>query len=275
MDLKSAELYFHLGLPKVASTYFQQLIFPNIKGVIFYRKHHFLKYKELDSTTIKGKCLFSSEKEIGLIESTQDIVNKFPQARIMLFFRKHDDWILSRYKYYIRKHGHLPFEEYLQLPVNEWIHKEKSNYFQSIIDQINDLCAEAPLVLTHTLLVKQPDDFISRVLDFIGSSLSTRKKLNPIHNAFNNKQLVILRRWNKFYPYDHYKYPNRTINKLHRKYRDLLLHSIAFFVKPIPKHWLPNEELMTVKDLEKLQEIGRKFEGDWSYCENYFDNTRN
>ncbi len=51
------EVYFHVGLPKTASTYVQVLVFPKLKGIKSFPKKKFNHYKKLHASGIVGKFL--------------------------------------------------------------------------------------------------------------------------------------------------------------------------------------------------------------------------
>jgi len=112
---KELEIYFHLGLTKVASTYYQSVVFPNLSDISFYPKHQFNRYKEIVENRAGGKHLFSTEKDKRLVQTVEEIISIIPNAKIILFVRRHDDWIISRYKYHIKQHGGISFNEFFDI----------------------------------------------------------------------------------------------------------------------------------------------------------------
>jgi len=260
-----SEVYFHLGFPKVASTYFQNIVFPRLKDLTFFTKHQFNVYKKFDKSQEKGKILFSLEHHLNIIEKVEEIIKIYPQAKIILFVRRQDDWILSRYKYSIRKHNRTDFNNFFNLK-NTGIWKRESLFFGEIIKEITKRCNTQVLVLTYDLLKKDPEKFIDLLLSYIGTSINQEKlKEQGINVAFNEKQLIILRKWNRIYPYTKREIKNLR-NKIHYKYREFLLHTVAFFAQFIPLVFIREKKFLSEKDEENLMHIREYYAVDWEYC---------
>jgi len=262
--LKNYDIHFHLGLPKVASTYLQSEIFPHLNNSIFYRKREFLKYKEIDSSNLSSNIIFSSEKDRGLEEELNEILKYHPNAKVILSIRRQDDWVLSKYKYYIRKHGSLKFHDFINVNSNNGIWKKEELLFRNKIEYIIKHCIHPPLILNYDLLKSSPDLFIKKITTFTGSSINTTAKINKIYNkSFNEKQLIILRKFNQLYEYKEKKSRFKILNKIHYKYREFLLHTIGFLSTYVPSIFLKKKSLIDTKDLIKVREF---YENDWKFC---------
>ena len=140
-------IYFHLGLPKVASTYLQNEVFPKLENCRFIRKREFLKYKEIDTDLASSNLLFSSEKDRGLEESLDDILKYHPNAKVIICIRRHEDWIFSKYKYYIRKHGWMNFGQFIDINSNNGLWKTEELLFKKKIEYVIEHCKHPPLIL--------------------------------------------------------------------------------------------------------------------------------
>ncbi len=264
-------MYFHLGFTKVASTYFQQLVFPNLEGVTFFSKHQFRRYREMVSASAEGKYLFSTEKDRGIVETAEEITALFPDARIILFVRRHDDWLLSRYKYRIRKLGSEYFPEFFDLDKDSGIWKRNELFLRPKIEAIERLCKAPPLVLTYDLLKEDPGEFLLRLTGFMGVAFDMRKhQKKPIHSAFSEKQLIILRKWNRFCIYKPMQDSTTIIRKIHRKRYEFLLHSVAFFARFIPRNMLNRKVFLTSADHLSLKRVREYYADDWNFCQQYY-----
>ena len=266
------EIYFHLGLPKVASTFFQKEIFPKLADVTYYPKHRFHKYRKLDVSLLKGKYLFTSEKDKGLERTAGEITGIFPDARIILFFRRHDDWILSKYRYWVRKFGKESFTEFFDIENDKGYLKRELLCYREKIEHIEKMCRIRPLILTYDLLKEDPDLFIGQLTRYMNTSLqhSARKHVT-VKTNFREKQLLAIRRFNRIYPYKAAGTSSRTLNKIHYKYREFLLHIVAFFSLFIPGFMMKSKSLLSEKNIRELEQIRSYFEKDWEYCKNYHD----
>jgi hypothetical protein len=258
-------IYFHLGLPKVASTFLQLNIFPYFKGLEFNGKHRFEEFRNYEPSEESGDTLFSSEFDRGLEDVVDAAVERFPEAKFFLMVRRHDKWLVSRYKYYIRKHGHKSFEEFIDLDNNrgEWKLEELmwSKKLQYILEKSNNDC----LFLRQKDLRKYPDFFYQKLSEFLGHELSPKAKKNKVVNkSFKTKQLLVLRRFNRAYRYEELRTNSRFVNRLHYRYRQYLLHIIAFFAQFLPSFMIPNEPF--IEDETILDRVMEYYRDDWNAC---------
>jgi hypothetical protein len=269
------EIYFHLGLPKVASTYFQNVIFPNLSDIRFFPKHQFNHYKDVAHGEEGGKYLFSIEKDKRLLETVEEILSHVPNAKIILFVRKQEDWIISRYKYHIRKHGGYSFQEFFDIDSDESVWKREDLIWREKIEKIEDLCQAPPLVLNFDDLKNDPETFINKVAAFTGTSLKSKGRMNKkVLKAFNEKQLIILRKFNQRFQYRPAKTSKPTLNKTHRKYREFLLHILSFISHLVPGFLIRKKSLFTEKDNLDFQRIREYYIEDWEFCEKYASTVR-
>ncbi len=264
------EIFFHLGLPKVASTYLQKNIFPFLTDVTFFPKHQYKKYININQTGLKGKYLFSSEKLKRLGEEVENITKIYPSAKIILIFRRHDDWLKSRYKYHIRKNGHETFNEFFNLEQNNGLWKKEDLIYQDKVKLIESLCNEKPLVLTFDQLKNNPDAFVNRILQYLDTGLKPKAKKNKrVNKAFKEKQLIILRKYNSIYPYKPSRSKIKILRRIHVKYRQFLLHIVAFFSQLVPGSLVAEKKLLTTKNIETLREAKKYYANDWEFIKNY------
>lgn len=267
---KASEIYFHLGLPKVASTYFQNVIFPNLEDIEFYPKHQFERYKDIAKDGRKGRFLFSIEKDKRLLETVEEIIKHVPDAKIILFVRRQEDWIISRYKYHIRKHGGYSFREFFDIDKDLGVWKKEQLFWKGKIEDLERICKTPPLVLNFDDLKKDPDAFISKVVNYTGTSLSkSRRRKRPVLKAFNEKQLLILLKFNRLFRYRPAKTSHPTLNKTHRKYREFLLHILSFMSHLVPGFMLAKKSLFSEAETEDFKRIQEYYRKDWEFCEKY------
>lgn len=264
---KEQDIYFHLGYPKVASTFLQKEIFPNLSNIKFYKKHKFNNYKKLDPDNLTLTPMFSSEKDYNIEDTAGDILERFPYAKIILILRRHDQWILSKYKYYIRKHGGKEFHEFFDLKDNTGIWKREDLFYRKKIDYLDKHSNNPPLILTLDLLQNDPDLFFKKIEEYTGSKLADKANTdNVVNRAFSKKQLLVLKKFNSFYPYQKLKTPYRIINRSHYRYRQYILHTVAFFSQLVPWALIKKRQLVDPSQLEEIQGYYKK---DWEYCVDY------
>ncbi|MCF8226595.1 MAG: hypothetical protein K9J30_12025 [Bacteroidales bacterium] len=263
------EVYYHIGFPKVASKFFQNKVFPRLEGVTFVKKHTYNRSDDLSLSKKKGKLLISAERDRGMIGDAEKILKKFPGTKFILFVRRHDDWLLSRYKYRIRKFGSESFREFFNLDTNEGLWKVEELNFRDKIMAIEKLSGTPPLVLTHDLLKKDHTGFIEILLDYIGTKLKRPVPKKMVHTAFNEKQLIGLRKWNRWFPYRRKPFKNRFSKILYRRTKQYVVHLVSFLLLFIPGFLFRNKTLLTGPDRNELKRIRDYFADDWAFCVEY------
>lgn len=259
------EIYFHLGLPKTASTYMQRVVFPNMENIKFYKKHDYKMHKS-DFETINNKVIFSCEKDQELFDEFKELKKLHPEAKIILVFREHLDWIKSKYKYYIRKNGHLSFKDFYndKLCKNLGLHP---NYYTDIVNELKKYFPDY-LILTHDLLKSNPDKFIQLLHDFTGVENKGNFSNKKVKKAFTYRQLSVLRWYNSLWHFDENKYSSKKKQKRYEKFRGALLFTLAFFAnlnpvdsKAIPKEFEAEKDNILnyfKKDWENINDIANK-----------------
>lgn len=259
IDSEKQEIYFHLGLPKTASTYLQRVAFPQLKGIHFHKKHDFNQYKTL-SPENGDKHLFSCEMDTGIFDEMDRISQIFPGAYIILVFRSHYSWIVSKYKYSIRKWNHLRVEDYYSTEPGKPLHIP-DNYYRSIIEYAERLFPGRVLVLNYHELKQEPGKLERRIMDFMGLDPVEIQNEKLVNKAFSTRQLVHLLKYNNAHRYHESKASRRWLRRIHYRYRQYLLHIVAFFSRFIPA----NEKGFLNYLEDQKTEIGEIYRSDWSF----------
>jgi len=180
-------LFFHIGLHKTATTWFQRHLFPNLAGVncrVTKRVADAAKPGGDSSILIVSheslSGTLSSEKQPGdnkkrLAETLASIAAVAPNAAIIVGFREHDSWLTAAYAQKAKKQG-VKAERYVasfsrddlswcrsldliedgDRSVFPFLYEELSCAPEALID---DLCrflgTEAPANLTELLTVRE------------------------------------------------------------------------------------------------------------------------
>jgi len=194
-----------------------------------------------------------------LFEELELIKKMHPNARIIIVFREHYDWIKSKYKYYIRKNGHLKFNEFYKQ-----ILRPKLNltpyYYKNIIDKLKSDFPNKYLIMSHSMLKGNPNLFLEKLHDFLEIPISYNYSNKKVKTAFSNKQLVVLRKYNNIFKYNDNRFNSIKAKKYYEKFRGALLFTVAFFANLNP--WQGNsieKEISAQKD-----EIKNYFKNDWN-----------
>ncbi len=268
MSAKSREVYFHVGLPKTASTFLQRRVFPYLKGICYYKKHDFKKHlKKIDRCT-ESKILLSYEFNPHPGDKDGDAYLKFvSEAHVKVFpiivFRKHSSWLSSRYKYHIRKHGTYDLQEFIDETTPVGRQTRSFLQYHEKITYLEKTFGHPPLVLFQEEIKHHPFKVINAIAGYTGANFDENDiEIGVVKKAYPEKSLKWVLRFNRKYRYAPSKVRPRILRKLYKKISQLFLHTVAFAGKFFPDP--QPEKSLIQKDV--LARIDREYQADWEKC---------
>lgn len=262
----NVEVFFHVGLGRAASTYLQYRLFPELKGIKYIQRTHFHSLSKIISRGRDTKYLVSREAGRRIGSRLRECADCAPDGKVILVLRRHDQWIASHYRRYLKNGGSFPFEKFMDLTTNSPVLWGKRHLqYMEIIDLAQRYFNSAPLVLFQEELQADPNMFIKRLTSYTGTSCN-QKDVNPvpIHQSYDIKKLKITR-----YVGSHIfspapiAHPNPIIHRTQRRARLVLCHTVLAFANLIPKSLVGTEPLISDEHLSHIREATL---GDWHQC---------
>ena len=266
---RDKEIFFHVGLPKTASTFLQRKVFPKFNDIQFIKKHDFKRKDRIIEQTDHQKILLSIELNPDVssgMQKLRDVAQKYPHTHPIIVLRRHGSWLKSKYKYYLRKHGTRKFDGYFDF--NETgILKPKNLMFYPKIKLLEELFEPEPLVLFQEELKQNPYEIIDLLADYVGATYDKNAiQVQTVKKSYSPKQLKKVRRFNRWYQYDHSYITSKTKKFVYKKFSGLLLHSVAFSASIFPDKKSEKEKLIPQ---EKIDAVNEAYREDWEKCLNY------
>lgn len=261
------QIFFHVGLPRAASTFLQYKVFPVLEGIKYIKKHNFKKRDKIILKSGFDKFLLSSEMDIGkkdCYERLKQIANEYPDAKTILVLRKHSSWIKSKYFYYIRKQGSSDF--------NEFFNFENTGFFlvehlecKRKIAIIEKYFKHKPFIIFQEDISKNPVDVIKKLVHFMNVQIDFNKinfkKVNKSFTLYELRSLLYLNKKLKNWPEN-----VKAANFFYKSFRNLLIRLSVLYSK-VSTLWSPYPELIIQSEL--LLKIDAYFKEDWNYCIKY------
>jgi len=264
---QNAEIYFHVGLGRTATTFMQRSIFPKFKGIYYVKKNKFKKFDRIISSTQASKYLISYEFYSGkLIEEMKKFSAKYPDTKPILVLRRQDKWISSHYKRSVKKGYPKSLQEYFDLDNDTGYRKVDDLYFYPKIKGLEECFNHKPLVLFHHDLKDNPQQFLQQILDYTGVEETKPISFKPRHISYNNKELRF-RQWfaqNSFI--DEVNFKGYKFAELRRFYNKMLRYTLLNLAKIIPNPWLSDKPIMSDEYLKRIREV---YKDDWEKCLEY------
>jgi hypothetical protein len=108
LSFMADRIFFHIGLHKTATSWFQKRLFPSLDGVRFVHDRQFERHLPMEADvseillfsreTLSGGLVWDAlpgDKTRGLVEGLTRIAAAAPRAGIIIGFREHADWLNS------------------------------------------------------------------------------------------------------------------------------------------------------------------------------------
>jgi len=276
MQTRHPQIYFHVGLPKTASTFLQRNIFPKLEGIEYVKKHAFKHYHKKVRKCRAEKILFSTELNIGKRRTDHKIKNfarSYPDATPIILLRRHDRWIRSKYKQHIRKHGWLHFHQFFNLNDTGKVKMRELSYMDKI-RFLNEHFNNPAIVFFQEELLNDPWQLIDRLARFMGITYS-REAIDTtrVKPSYSAKQLKVMRGFNERIQFeDPPEHQHKIVKKTRKKFHAFLLHSVAYLSYLWPRKWMKHSgELIPAGKLEAIRQY---YETDWQQSVGYAHSQR-
>ena len=271
------QIYYHVGLGKAASTFLHNSIFPFLEGIKYIHRDRYRRYGDVIERTNYSSYLVSREAALRLTQRLDEFAAFKPDAKVILILRRHDTWIASHYRRYLKNGGSMEFDKYVDLSTDKpLIWGEKQMRYMSMIKNIEDRFNSKPLILFSETLQEDPFVFLDSLCKFTGSHYH-KEKLNfsVVHRSWNEKQLKFSKKiGSHLFAEIPTANSNPTINRIQRRLRLWTCYGILGFGKFLPERFVTKTPLIDPKSLIKVRKY---FEDDWLQCHQYakeFNHTK-
>jgi len=264
------DIYIHIGMHKTGTTYLQTQVFPHWPDVYFVRYallRNFASYPSEKKILISDELLSGSYRNSFLNKKStwreerilclHNLAKLFPEAHILICFRKHFDMILSLYKQYLQEGGAYEFNDFFSLEQDCLIKRNDLNYTE-IIDCIKKEFKNSVFLYTYDEM-EQLNNLIRDMSNFMKTTqftiTKTKRRINPGVRRF---QAILLRTINKLSktelnPTGIFPFYNRYFKILRIDPRTICQKHLRFISK---------KEISITDDIK--QKIDEYYEQDWN-----------
>jgi hypothetical protein len=265
-DTKEFEVFFHVGLGRAASTYLQNRIFPKLEGIRYIHRDRYRAFPKIIDRSHNHKYLVSREAARRLKDRLREFSEYRRDGKVILVLRRHDQWIASHYRRYVKNGGSHSFDRFLDLDGNHTILWGRRDLdFMNMIRLAEYYFDRPPLVLFQEELASNLGHFVARLTAFTGTTCDPAKiDSNPVHRSYSTHRLKVARKVGAYLfqpiPTHH---PNPTVHRVQRRSHLILSHLILAFARWVPASLLGDEPLILPEQLDRVR---NETANDWESC---------
>jgi len=259
-------LVLHIGIQKTGTTFMQDLVFPRWQGIDYVYTD---KVELLLRSSRERPVLLSREGLSGQNwahhevreQSIARLAGLFPQARIMLSFRRHARYIVSSYNQFLQRGGCLTFEQYFDPYNDSGFMKIDDFRFALKVDAVERYFQRAPFVFFQEEIGRDLQGLLDDMQDFIGGEAP------PAESIRSSKRL------NQSVRY----HPAKLLRYLNSKSRTELnpagswplyhprLQQLKLDPRTVCQRWLRFAPDLPLVSAQTCEHIDSLYEQDWNY----------
>jgi hypothetical protein len=267
------EIYFHVGMGKVASTYLRTAFFPKLKDIFYIPRRDRHDAVDIISRNQHERYLLCRALDSNMAEGIKDMAAAFPGTRTIIVLRKPDSWLMSQYRRYVKNGFPGTLQEFMDVEDNKGFWDRSELLFMNKINLLENSFQHRPLVLFYEDMQKNPKGFFDDFVKYIGARYTFEDiQLSRVHSSHNEYGLVfrrsIRRRISDQMPKTT-KIP--VLHWIERRLRMLSSYALIWVGKSLPAGMRSNEAFVDKSYLEKVKMFAAR---DWLEVEVYADVSR-
>jgi hypothetical protein len=263
------EVYFHVGLGKVASTYLQHRFFPVLQTIHYIPTRLYRRSPAIIGKGKYGRYLVSREFDQQLEREVRWFSGHCPQAG-----RSSSSAVTTsgspRSTAGMSKMGaacRSPVS--LMSKTTKGFGKKAHLTFHTHLEHLEQYFEHRPLVLFYDDLRADPWAFFDQIAAFTRTHYERGEvSLSKVHTSYNEQQLKVIRKLNPWLFGESRARPDSSTLRgwLQRRGQMLKSYAVLYPARFAPKILVPKGPLIPPEELEKVRVA---FEDDWARCQAY------
>ncbi len=267
-ETQQKKIFTHVGLGKTGTTFLQYRVFPKFEGLYYIQRTRYRKVAQIINNTNYSKYLVSNEFDQQLEHEVKKFSASFPDATPIIVFRRHDSYIASQYRRFVKNGFRGTFTDFFDLENdNGYFKKHDLNYFRQI-KILEEHYKNPPIVLFYDDFRNDAQKFVQDLAKRMDVTIDLEKvNFNRKHTSYREKQLKAMMRAGKHINLLKRRISNNFIVHLFwRLYLNGLRYSILYGAKLFSEKHFGSEPLISPDELEKVKNY---YLPDWEKCKEY------
>ena len=259
----SCTIYFHVGTGKTGSTFLQTRIFPLLNEIYYIPTNRYHKiFQEIEKSSA-SKILVSREFDQQLEREVKRFSEKHPSTTPIIVFRRHDGYIASQYRRFVKNGFTGNFQAFFDLQNNKGYFKKSDLDYKSQVAILKKYFTKDPIIFNYKDFKENNQKFIHKWTEIMICSIDKKKiDWSRKHTSYSEHQLKVIKKFGKLINLTKRRvFKNSILHLIWRIYlgsiRYIILH--LSFLAPINNKKLISEE--------ELEAVKTHFQEDWEYIQ--------
>ncbi len=267
-DQEQTEIFFHVGTGKTGSTFLQRRIFPKLKNIHYIPTSRYNRIFKLLANSTKRRILISREFDQQLESEVLKFSKIHPNTTAIIVFRRHDDYIASQYRRFVKNGFKDTFEYFFNLENDTGYFKKSDLNYRRQIEILINAFDKKPQVLLYDQLRKEPKVFIDYLLQLLDAKVDhSGIDYSVKHRSYSQKQLLFFRSVaRKINLRKRRIFNNSILHFLWRIGLGSIRYTLLFVGRYFPNKKIEDLSLIKKSDLESIRSY---YDSDWDYVLNY------
>jgi len=258
----SKAIFYHVGTGKTGTTYLQYRVFPKLKGIQYIQRTKFKRYPQLIAESNSERILLSREFDQQLEREIKAFTRHYPDTTPIIVFRRHDSYIASQYRRFVKNGFGGSFTDFFDLDQDEGYFKQIDLNYQHQVGLLEQYFTKPPIVLIYEDMRAYPEVFFRQFAELVGADLDLNDiNLNPKHTSYSPQQLKYMQRVGKRFNMRKRRiFQNSLFHFFWKLYLGFFRYSVLFIGKQLPASRFDEEPLIPPEELERVREA---YAEDW------------
>ena len=251
----SRHIFYHVGTGKTGTTFLQYRVFPKLRGIQYFQRTKFRHYPRLIARSNRERILLSREFDQQLEQEIKAFTQHYPDTTPIIVFRRHDSYIASQYRRFVKNGFRGSFTDFFDLDRDEGYFKQIDLNYRHQIDLLKKYFTQPPLVFIYEDMREQPTAFFQTMAEAIGAQLHINDiNLNPKHTSYSLQQLKFMQQVGRYINMRKRRiYDNSILHFFWKLYIGAIRYSVLYLGKVLPANRFDDSPLIAPEALERVR----------------------
>lgn len=262
MQNNQKEIFFHVGTGKTGTTFLQYRVFPFFKGIHYIQRTKYKNAIRIIKSGTHDRYLVSREFDQQLEYEVKNFSAELPNTTPIIVFRKHDSYIASQYRRFVKNGFQGGFEKFFDLKNDDAFFKHRDLDYSHQIKILEKYFDRKPLVFIYEDMRKDPVAFINAMAKEMNVTIDMDDvNLNRKHTSYNQNQLKAILWTGKFINLRKRRvFKSGLIHFFWKLHLEAIRYSVLYVSKLFPERAFSGDPLISKSDLEA---IANAYQKDW------------